>query len=88
MREEVAKFEFVQFVSFDLIDFLGNKRKNVLLKFDDSCQNKRSSRECEKLDVTGRHRGLGTYYFKRIFFHKRELDHDIQLQNPHNNFFK
>ena len=78
----------MQGVSLHFIDSLKNNGTKYQLNFDDSCQEKRKSREFQKIVVAGSHRGLSTINIKHILFLKSKLGRDIELQNTHIVLFK
>ena len=88
MQKEFDNLEFVQCVSFDLIDPLKNNGAKYLIIFDDSCGDICNSKAFVDIATAWRHRGLKTIYIKHKLFHQRKLGRDIELQNTQIILFK
>ena len=73
--------KFIQKVDFDLTEKLPINGTKYMLKFDNSCEEIRNSKQFVKIATAGRHRGLSTIYFKHKLFHQSKLGRDVELQN-------
>ena len=88
MQKEIEKLEFVQGVSFELIDSLKNNGTKYLLIFDDSYEEICNSEAFVNIATAGRHRGLSTIYIIHNLFQQSKLGKDVELQNSHIVLFK
>ena len=67
MDELNARRIHIEFVKFDGFDRLRNI-ENILLVFDDSCEQIYNDKQFVKLATAGRHRGLDVIYVKHNLF--------------------
>ena len=67
MDELNARRIHIEFVKFDGFDRLRNI-ENILLVFDDSCEEIYNDKQFVKLATAGRHRGLDVIYVKHNLF--------------------
>ena len=88
MQKEIENLEFVQGVTFELIDSSKNNATKYLLIFDDSCQEIWNSKAFVDIATIGRQRGLSTIYIKHSVFHQSIIRRDVELQNTHIVLFK
>ena len=88
MEKEIENLEFVQGVSFELIDSLKNNSTKYLLIFDDSCEKICNAKAFFDIATAGRHQSLSTIYTKHNLFHQSKLGRDVELQNTHMVLFK
>ena len=88
MSKDAENIEFKEGVDFEFIQNLPNNGTKYLLIFDDSCEEKSSSKDFVKIATAGRHKGLTTIYIKHNLFHQSRLGRDIELQNTQIVLFK
>ena len=79
---------FIQGVSFDLIENVPYNRTKYLLIFDVSCEKISNNKQVVKIATAGRHRGLNTIYIKHNLFHQSKLGRDVDLPITHIVLFK
>ena len=72
----------IQFVKFDGFDRLRNI-ENILLVFDDSCEEICNDKEFVKLATAGRHKGLDLIYVKHNLFLRSPWSRTINLNTSH-----
>ena len=77
----------IEFVKFDGFDRLRNI-ENILLVFDDSCEEIYNDKEFVKLATAGRHRGLDVIYVKHNLFQQSRWSRTIDLNTSHIILFK
>ena len=77
----------LEFVKFNVFDGLRNI-ENVLLVFDDSCEEIYNDNEFVKLATAGRHKDLDVIYFKHNLFQQNCWSRTIDLNTSHIILFK
>ena len=77
----------LEFVKFNGFDGLRNI-ENVLLVFDDSCEDIYNDNEFVKLATAGRHKGLDVIYVKHNLFQQSRWSRTIDLNTSHIILFK
>ena len=77
----------IEFVKFDEFDRLRNI-ENILLVFDDSCEEIYNDKEFVKLATAGRHKGLDVIYVKHNLFQQSRWSRTINLNTFHIILFK
>ena len=77
----------IEFVKFDGFDRLRNI-ENILLVFDDSCEEIYNDEEFVKLATAGRHKGLDVIYVKHNSFQQSRWSRTIDLNTSHIILFK
>ena len=82
MDELNARRIHIEFVKFDGFDRLRNI-ENILLVFDDSCEEIYNDKEFVKLATAGRHRGLDVIYVKHNLFQQSRWSRTIDLNTSH-----
>ena len=87
MDELNARRIHIEFVKFDGFDRLRNI-ENILLVFDDSCEEIYNDKEFVKLATAGRHRGLDVIYVKHNLFQQSRWSRTIDLNTSHIILFK
>ena len=87
MGELNARRSHIEFVKFDGFDRLRNIG-NILLVFDDSCEEIYNDKEFAKLATAGRHRGLDVNYVKHNLFQQSRWSQTIDLNTSHIILFK
>ena len=77
-------------VKFMKFDGFGSVRKleNVLLVFDDSCDDIYNDKEFVRLATAGRHRGIGVIYVKHNLFQQSRWSRTTDLNTSHIILFK
>ena len=76
--------EFVKFDGFDRLRYI----ENLLLVFDDSCEEIYNDKEFVRLATAGRHRGLNVFYVKHNLFQQSQWSRTIDLNTSHILLFK
>ena len=77
----------IEFIKFNGFDGLRNI-ENVLLVFDDSCEEIYNDNEFVKLATAGRHKGLDVIYVKHNLFQQSRWSRTIDLNTSHIILFK
>ena len=86
--EKVSSREVnVEFKKFDGFESV-RKLENVLLVFDDSCEDIYNDKEFVRLATAGRHRGIDVIYVKHNLFQQSRWSRTIDLNTSHINLFK
>ena len=75
------------FIKFNGFDSLRNL-ENILLVFDDSCEEIYNDKDFVKLATAGRHRGLDVIYVKHTLFQQSRWSRTIDLITSHINLLK
>ena len=75
------------FIKFNGFDNLRNL-ENILLVFDDSCEEIYNDKDFVKLATAGRHRGLDVIYVKHNLFQQSRWSRTIDLNTSHIILFK
>ena len=83
MQNQNESFEFVQGVSFEIINSLKNNGTKNLLIFDDSSAENCNSKDFVDLASATRHRGFSPIYIKHNLFHRSKFGRDVELQNTY-----
>ena len=76
--------EFMKFGGFESV----RKLENVLLVFDDSCEDIYNDKEFVRLATAGRHRGIDVIYVKHNLFQQSRWSRTIDLNTSHIILFK
>ena len=87
MGELHARRSHIEFVKFDGFDRLRNI-ENILLVFDDSCEEIYKYKDFVKLATAGRHMGLDVNYVKHKLFQQSRWSRTIDLNTSHIILFK
>ena len=74
-QDQNEKFEFVQGVNFELINYLKNNGTKYQFVFDDSCPEIGNTKVFLGTATAGSHRGFNTIYNKHNLFHHSRLTH-------------
>ena len=86
--EKVSSHEVnVKFMKFNGFESLRNL-ENVLLVFDDSCENIYDDKEFVRLATAGRHRGVDVIFVKHKLFQQSRCSRTIDLNTSHIILFK
>ena len=86
--EKVSSREVnVEFMKFDGFKSVRNL-ENVLLVFDDSCEDIYNDKEFVRLATAGRHRGIDVIYVKHNLFQQSRWSRTIDLNTSHIILFK
>ena len=81
--EKVSSREVnVEFMKFDGFESV-RKLENVLLVFDDSCEDIYNDKEFVRLATAGRHRGIDVIYVKHNLFQQSRWSRTIDLNTSH-----
>ena len=84
--EKVSSREVnVEFMKFDGFESV-RKLENVLLVFDDSCEDIYNDKEFVRLATAGRHRGIDVIYVKHNLFQQSRWSRTIDLNTSHTSF--
>ena len=87
MDELNARRIHIECVKFDGFDRLRNI-ENILLVFDDSCEEIYNDKEFVKLATAGRHRGLDVIFVEHNLFQQSRWSRTIDLNTSHIILFK
>ena len=86
--EKVSSREVImEFMKFDGFESV-RKIENVLLVFDDSCEDIYNDKEFVRLATAGRHRGIDVIYVKHNLFQQSRWSRTIDLNTSHIILFK
>ena len=77
----------VEFMNFNGLESLRNL-ENVLLVFDDSCEDIYNDKEFVRLATAGRYRGIDVIYVKQNLFQQSRWSRTIDLNTSHIILFK
>ena len=83
MQKEINKFEFIQGVSFEVINSLKNNFTKYVLIVDDPRAEICNSKVFVDISTAGRHRGFSTIEIKHNLFHQSKLGRVVELENTH-----
>ena len=78
------QIEFLKFAGFDRLRNI----ENILLVFDDSCEEIYNDKDLVKLATAGRHKSLDVIYVKHNFFQQSQWSRYIDLNTSHVILFK
>ena len=84
MSPREVNVEFMKFDGFESV----RKLENVLLVFDDSCEDIYNDKEFVRLATAGRHRGIDVIYVKHNLFQQSRWSRTIDLNTSHIILFK
>ena len=78
------RINFVKFDGFDRLRII----ENILLVFDDSCEEIYIDKDLVKLATAGKHKGLDVIYLKHNLILRSRWSRTIDLNTSHIVFFK